>query len=186
MRQSSSLGVVELALVAVGALLGVGAGRRGVTPAGLQPQELLQGGARPPEGVVGGHEAVVDERVHEDALLHDPPELRAFLGEVPVVVVADDDAVGVGGQPEDIAIVVAHHALAADEARRREHQQAVPLQLVQDVLLGDEVVGASGLLPPLGHEHRDGLVAAHSEPVHADLDPPAREHFLVTVAETKT
>ena len=95
--------------------LGVWTGRRGFTASRADLEEIVESRTTPAEWIVRRHEPVVDEAVHEDALLDDFAELRALLGEVPVVVVADDDAVELGRQPQDVAVVVAYHALTADQ-----------------------------------------------------------------------
>lgn len=55
-RQQAALRVAELALVAVGALLGVGAGRRLVRAHRGHSQKLVKRGARAAKRVVRGHE----------------------------------------------------------------------------------------------------------------------------------
>lgn len=171
-RERSSLRMVVLALVPIRALLGVGTGRRGVALFRLGPQEVIQGGSGTTQRVVGRHESVVHEAVHQDPLFDHLTELGALLAEVSVVVVAHHDAVHFGGQPQDVAVIVADHPLAADETRRGEHEQSFFLQFGQDVLVANGVVWTGRLLAPFRDEHGDVLMAAGLEPVHADLDPP--------------
>ena len=78
---------------------------------------------------------VVDEGVHEYLLLDDPLELWLLVDEVAVVVVGDDHGLGLRRQVEDELVVVADDAAAAHLPRRRERQQALPLQLGQQVLV---------------------------------------------------
>ena len=86
---------------------------------------------------------VVDKGVHEYLLLDDPLELRLLVDEVAVVVVGDDDGLGLRRQVQDELVVVADDAAPVHLPRRRERQQSLPLQLRQQVLVcktkgGDE------------------------------------------------
>lgn len=78
---------------------------------------------------------VVDEAEHEQPLLDEPLPAGVLCLQVPVVVVGHDHAVQVEGQLDDVAVVIAHHPLAVDAARRRVDQDLFLLQLVQDVLV---------------------------------------------------
>ena len=60
----------------------------------------------------------------------------------------------------------------------------IALYCIANTTLGltfDGRVRPGRLLPPLGDEDGDGVVAAHLEPPHADPDAQAREHLLVAV-----
>lgn len=185
MRQRPPLGMVVLAFVPVGALLRVGARGRRIPLLRLDPEEIVQRRTRSTQGIVRRHEVIVHERIHEYPLLHHLAILRVLLAQIPVVVVAHHDAVVLRGQLQDVPVVVADHPLASDVSGGGEHEQSFRLQFGQDVLVADGVVGAGGLLPPLRHEDRDGLVAARLEPVHADLDAAAGEDLLVSMTKKK-
>ena len=72
MRNIPPLSVEELALVSIGALLlvrtGLGFQTHTCPSSRLQPQEGVEGGSVPAQGVVRRHEGVVDEAVHQDSL----------------------------------------------------------------------------------------------------------------------
>ena len=84
------------------------------------------------------HSLVVDEEVHEQALLDEAPPLGVLSLEVAVRVVGHDDARRLVRQLDDEAVVVADHAPALHASRRCEHQQLLLLQPPQDLLVWGE------------------------------------------------
>jgi len=78
---------------------------------------------------------VVDERIHEYVVLDDRTERRTLVGQISIVVVRYDDAVEFRGQPQNVPIVVAHHALTADFSGRGENQHPGAFQFRQDILV---------------------------------------------------
>ncbi len=69
--RGAAVRVVELALVAVGALLLVGAGRRQVCRAPALPEEIVQGGTVPPQRVVRRHEPRAGGEYYSVFRIHD-------------------------------------------------------------------------------------------------------------------
>lgn len=78
---------------------------------------------------------VVDEGIHEQPLLDEALPLGLLSLQVPVHVVGDHDAVGLEGMLDNEAVVVADDALSSDAAGGSEHQDLLPLQVSQDVLI---------------------------------------------------
>lgn len=78
---------------------------------------------------------VVSERVHQQPLLYELLPLGVLRLQVTVVVVGHDDTVGVDGQLDDVAVIVAHHPLPVHTAGWRVHQDLSPLQLVENMLI---------------------------------------------------
>lgn len=185
MWQGSPLGMVVLALVPVSAFLGIRTRRRRIALLRLNPKKVVQRRARPTQRIVWGHEVIVHERIHKYSLLHDLAVLSVLLTQISVIVIADNDAIILGGQLQDVPVVIANHSLATDVAGGGENKQSFSFQFRQDVLVTDRVVGSRCLLPPLGYKDRDGLMASGLEPVHANLDATAGEDLLISVTETK-
>ena len=83
---------------------------------------------------------IVDEGVHEQALLDALPPFGPLRLQVLVGVVGHDHGAQLVRQLHDEAVVVAHHPLPPDAARRREHQDLPLLQLRQDVLVWNIII----------------------------------------------
>jgi hypothetical protein len=136
----------------------------------------------PAQGIIRGHELVIDEGVHEQSLLDKALPLLPLGLEVPVCVVGDHNTVGLEGQLHNEAVIVAHYSLATHAPRWCEHQDLLLLQFPQDVLVCDGHFRPWLLLPPRWYEHCDVSVTPLQEPVHGQQNAPAGEDLLVPMA----
>lgn len=82
---------------------------------------------------------VVDKGIHEQTLIYELLPLGLLVGQVPVVVVRDDDAVRLIRQLDDEAVVIADHAAALDAPRWSEDEGFFLLEATQNVLICKEV-----------------------------------------------
>lgn len=84
----------------------------------------------------GGEDSlVVDEGIHEQPLLDEALPLGLLSLQVSIHVVGDHDAVGLKGMLDDEAVIIADDTLACNPAGWSEHQNLLPLQVSQNVLI---------------------------------------------------
>lgn len=78
---------------------------------------------------------VIDKGIHEQPLVDELLPLWFLIRQISVVIVGDDDAVGLVRQLHNEAVVVANHTTALDAPRWGEHQNLLLLQATQDLLI---------------------------------------------------
>ena len=155
----SALRMPELALGTVRALLAVRTTFHVLLVGnGLETQKVVERGSVLAERIVGRHEYVVDERVHEHALLDDQAELVGLVDVVLEVVVGHDDALLLHGPLEHVEVVVAHDALGAESLRRREVYLVLLLHVEQSALVGRELLARRGRRRVIGVERLSARV----------------------------
>lgn len=78
---------------------------------------------------------VIDKGIHEQPLIDELLPLWFLICQVSVVIVGDDDAVGLVRQLHNEAVIIANHTTALDTPRWGEHQNLLLLQATQDLLI---------------------------------------------------
>lgn len=87
----------------------------------VSPEEVVKAGAVATQRVIWRHEFVIHKGVHKQPLLDAFLPLRFFSLEVPVGVIRYDYAIRLIRQLDDEAVIIAHHSLTSNMARRGKH-----------------------------------------------------------------
>lgn len=78
---------------------------------------------------------IIDKGIHEQPLINELLPLWFLICQVSVVIVGDDDAVGLVCQLHNEAVIIANHTTALDTPRWGKHQNFLFLQATQDLLI---------------------------------------------------
>lgn len=97
------------------------------------PEQRLEGGTRPSEGILGEHDHIVDPREGQHSVLNDVPPTLVLVYKIPVVVTGHHHSVEFRRTLEYVSVIIRHKGLALDLPGRSEHDQPLPLQVAQQV-----------------------------------------------------
>jgi hypothetical protein len=148
----------------------------------LKLEKVVERRSQLAQRIVGRHESIIHERVHQNALFDDFLKLIALLQQIAIVVVRHDNAIVLDGELQDVAVVVAHHALSIRETSRGSvHEDALLLQFVEDLLVFDRIVGSRAFFSPLGHKDGYILVTPLAKPVHGNGNAATAKHLFVAM-----
>lgn len=176
---------MEFALVTVSALPTVRTRGRWIRACRRCSEECVKCRAGSAERIVGRHESIVHERVHEESFFDHLPKVGVFDGQIAVVVVRDDYPVRFGGEAQNVPIVVTDEPFPAEQAARRVHEHAVTLESLERVAVRDRIGRTRRFLSPFRYERCDLFVPASAKPFYTDFDTATRKYLLITMAETK-
>ena len=131
--------------------------------------------ARPSQGILGGHEQIINKRKHKQSLVDGFLPMWMTSRHIPVVVIGNNHAINLVGKLYDVVVIVGRHSSVVDGSGRSEPDESLLVQFAEDVLVYDVVVGTRVLLPPQRDKHINMTVSSFLEVLDNNLNSTTGE-----------